>query len=79
MSYSTEQLDWIVRAECGECGGYELSLQVGDPTQGDLAKARGVAFFFKQSAGPRSLSLADFDRALARAREAGGERADPAD
>jgi hypothetical protein len=44
VSYSVEENDWVVKADCDECGGYELNLQVGDPTQPDLAQARANAF-----------------------------------
>jgi hypothetical protein len=44
VRYSEKLGDWIVRANCNECGGYELSLQVGDPAQAELARARSTAF-----------------------------------
>lgn len=36
--------DWSVDAPCGDCGGYRMLLQVGDPEAGDLAATRAAAF-----------------------------------
>lgn len=42
--YSAERGDWLVDADCRECGGYSLELRVFDPAAAGLARARAESF-----------------------------------
>jgi hypothetical protein len=44
VEWLAEEHDWSVNAECDECGGYRMLLQVEDPDGGELATTRAAAF-----------------------------------